>query len=251
MNRPTLLDDRGRDARQNSRSEARRTQDQGEPTPVVEVRTSPIPVPGASLVYDSARYCPIADGPCCRTPMTMIMTTIATTTIRGARFRSVQCGKSKPQGVSCAEVRLTPRRKREPRGVSCKQSWKRSSVGSERTRAPSSLRTECSCSRRMPGSRLRWCVIVERVPIGKGMAGLAAERNEPVSTCNIQSDNSGNVNAGAKQTGCRRRDVVPIRNAWGDAVGCTRDRRPPRAHVLRNRGLAAAGRGPGLAPSAE
>src|SRR5436853_1979399 len=30
--------------------------------------------------------------------------------------------------------------------------------------------------------------IVSRVPIGKGMAGLAFERNEPVSSCNIQSD---------------------------------------------------------------
>jgi len=61
--------------------------------------------------------------------------------------------------------------------------------------------------------------IVERVPIGKGMAGLAAERNEPVSTCNIQSDNSGNVNAGAKQTDVGGAIVVPIRNGLGDAVG--------------------------------
>jgi L-methionine (R)-S-oxide reductase len=61
--------------------------------------------------------------------------------------------------------------------------------------------------------------IVERVPIGKGMAGLAAERNEPVSTCNIQSDNSGDVNAGAKQTDVGGAIVVPIRNGLGDAVG--------------------------------
>lgn len=27
--------------------------------------------------------------------------------------------------------------------------------------------------------------IITRVPLGKGMAGLAAERNEPVSKCNI------------------------------------------------------------------
>jgi L-methionine (R)-S-oxide reductase len=61
--------------------------------------------------------------------------------------------------------------------------------------------------------------IVERVPIGKGMAGLAAERNEPVSACNIQSDDSGDVNAGAKQTGVGGAIVVPIRNGLGGAVG--------------------------------
>src|SRR5262245_38680247 len=35
--------------------------------------------------------------------------------------------------------------------------------------------------------------IVQRVPRGKGMAGLAYEQNEPISTCNIQTDDSGRV----------------------------------------------------------
>jgi L-methionine (R)-S-oxide reductase len=61
--------------------------------------------------------------------------------------------------------------------------------------------------------------IVERVPIGKGMAGLAAERNEPVSSCNIQSDGSGDVKAGAKQSGVGGAIVVPIRDDLGRAVG--------------------------------
>lgn len=61
--------------------------------------------------------------------------------------------------------------------------------------------------------------IVSRVPIGKGMAGLAAERNEPVSSCNIQSDETGNVKAGARQTGVGGAIVVPIRNLRGEAVG--------------------------------
>ena len=61
--------------------------------------------------------------------------------------------------------------------------------------------------------------IVSRVPIGKGMAGLAAERNEPVSSCNIQSDESGNVQAGAKATGINGAIVVPVRNSSGAAVG--------------------------------
>lgn len=61
--------------------------------------------------------------------------------------------------------------------------------------------------------------IVARVPIGKGMAGLAAERNEPVSSCNIQSDETGNVKAGARDTGVNGAIVVPIRNERGEASG--------------------------------
>ncbi len=61
--------------------------------------------------------------------------------------------------------------------------------------------------------------IVSRVPIGKGMAGLAAERNEPVSTCNIQTDESGDVESGAKNTGVNGAIVVPIRNREGEACG--------------------------------
>src|SRR5829696_4509032 len=61
--------------------------------------------------------------------------------------------------------------------------------------------------------------IVSIVPIGKGMAGLAAERNEPVSSCNIQSDDTGNVKSGARQTGVGGAMVVPIRNSRGEAIG--------------------------------
>jgi signal transduction protein with GAF and PtsI domain len=41
---------------------------------------------------------------------------------------------------------------------------------------------------------------VRSVPIGKGMAGIAAERREPVQVCNLQSDASGVVRPGAKMT---------------------------------------------------
>ena len=61
--------------------------------------------------------------------------------------------------------------------------------------------------------------IVAKVPIGKGMAGLAAERNEPVSNCNIQADRTGDVQPGAKQIGVGGAVVVPIRNRGGNAVG--------------------------------
>ena len=59
---------------------------------------------------------------------------------------------------------------------------------------------------------------VERVPVGKGMAGLAVERKEPVSVCNLQTDASGNARPGAKATGMEGALVVPI--LMGDkAVG--------------------------------
>jgi L-methionine (R)-S-oxide reductase len=52
--------------------------------------------------------------------------------------------------------------------------------------------------------------LVRRVPVGKGMAGLAVERREPVSACNIQTDASGDVRPGAKATGLQGSIVVPI-----------------------------------------
>jgi L-methionine (R)-S-oxide reductase len=52
--------------------------------------------------------------------------------------------------------------------------------------------------------------IVATVPIGKGMAGLAAERAEPVSVCNIQTDDSGDVRPGARATGLEGAIAVPM-----------------------------------------
>ncbi|MBI3768680.1 MAG: GAF domain-containing protein [Deltaproteobacteria bacterium] len=61
--------------------------------------------------------------------------------------------------------------------------------------------------------------IVRRVPVGKGMAGLAAERNAPVSSCNIQVDTTGDVRPGARQTGVNGAIVVPIRDDAGAVRG--------------------------------
>jgi putative methionine-R-sulfoxide reductase with GAF domain len=38
------------------------------------------------------------------------------------------------------------------------------------------------------------------IPIGKGMAGIAAERREPVQVCNLQTDESGVARPSAKDT---------------------------------------------------
>ncbi|MBS1833303.1 MAG: GAF domain-containing protein [Acidobacteria bacterium] len=61
---------------------------------------------------------------------------------------------------------------------------------------------------------------VQLVPVGKGMAGLAVERNEPVTACNIQTDTTGDVRSGAKATGLQGAIALPIRNPQGQAVGC-------------------------------
>jgi len=41
---------------------------------------------------------------------------------------------------------------------------------------------------------------VATIPVGKGMAGIAAERRQPVQVCNLQTDTSGVVRPDAKLT---------------------------------------------------
>ena len=50
---------------------------------------------------------------------------------------------------------------------------------------------------------------IRTIPIGKGMAGLAAERRAPVDTCNLQTDTTGDVRPGAKATGLQGSICVP------------------------------------------
>lgn len=52
--------------------------------------------------------------------------------------------------------------------------------------------------------------IAERIPFGKGMAGICAERREPVTVCNLQTDDSGVVRPGAKETAVAGALVVPL-----------------------------------------
>jgi L-methionine (R)-S-oxide reductase len=61
--------------------------------------------------------------------------------------------------------------------------------------------------------------VVRLVPVGKGMAGMAQERNEPVCSCNLQQDSSSDIPAGAKATGVNGAIVVPVRDPNGTAVG--------------------------------
>ena len=50
---------------------------------------------------------------------------------------------------------------------------------------------------------------IRRIPVGKGLAGLAAERREPVTVCNIQDDASGQTRPGARATGMEGAITVP------------------------------------------
>ncbi len=57
--------------------------------------------------------------------------------------------------------------------------------------------------------------IVKRVPRGKGMAGLAFERNAAISTCNIQTDASGQVRPGARAVNAQAAVALPVQDAKG------------------------------------
>jgi len=57
--------------------------------------------------------------------------------------------------------------------------------------------------------------LVRRVPRGKGMAGLAFERGEPVSTCNIQTDTTGQVRPGARMVGAQAGVALPVLDVEG------------------------------------
>ena len=60
---------------------------------------------------------------------------------------------------------------------------------------------------------------VQTIPVGKGMAGLAAERREPVQVCNLQTDASGDVRPAAKDTKMEGAVASPMFDAEGELVG--------------------------------
>jgi len=51
---------------------------------------------------------------------------------------------------------------------------------------------------------------VRAIPVGKGMAGLAAQRRQPVQVCNLQTDDSGVAKPGAKLTEMKGSIAVPM-----------------------------------------
>jgi putative methionine-R-sulfoxide reductase with GAF domain len=51
---------------------------------------------------------------------------------------------------------------------------------------------------------------VKSIPVGKGMAGIAAERKQPVQICNLQTDASGVAKPSAKETKMEGSITVPM-----------------------------------------
>lgn len=75
------------------------------------------------------------------------------------------------------------------------------------------LSLECQIG--VPDSLLEKIAII---PFGKGIAGVAAERGEPVELCNLQQDLEGIAKVGARQTGVSGSLAVPIFSPGGRRV---------------------------------
>ncbi len=60
--------------------------------------------------------------------------------------------------------------------------------------------------------------VIAHIPRGKGMAGLAWERNAPVSTCNLKTDTTGDVRPGAKAVNAQAAVALPVHHN-GQVVG--------------------------------
>lgn len=52
--------------------------------------------------------------------------------------------------------------------------------------------------------------IVAHVAHGKGMAGAAQVKKQPVQTCNLQTDDSGTIKPGAKAVGAQAAIALPV-----------------------------------------
>lgn len=57
------------------------------------------------------------------------------------------------------------------------------------------------------------------IPKGKGMAGLAWERDRPVSTCNLKTDTTGDVRPGAKAVNANAALAIPVHDTGGALRG--------------------------------
>src|SRR5215510_13483188 len=57
--------------------------------------------------------------------------------------------------------------------------------------------------------------ITARIPLGKGMAGLAWEHDKAISTCNLKEDASGAVKPGAKAVDAKAAVALPIHGGEG------------------------------------
>jgi len=57
--------------------------------------------------------------------------------------------------------------------------------------------------------------IVAQVPHGKGMAGVAQVKKQPVQTCNLQTDETGHIKPGAKAVDAQAAIALPVLDETG------------------------------------
>lgn len=57
------------------------------------------------------------------------------------------------------------------------------------------------------------------IPVGKGLAGLAAERRSCVTVCNLQDDTTGQARPAARTTGMEGAITAPCLGSDGSVVG--------------------------------
>jgi L-methionine (R)-S-oxide reductase len=61
--------------------------------------------------------------------------------------------------------------------------------------------------------------VTRSIPHGKGMAGLAWQRDAPVHTCNLKSDETGDVRPGAKAVDANAAVALPVHGEAGAVRG--------------------------------
>jgi hypothetical protein len=57
--------------------------------------------------------------------------------------------------------------------------------------------------------------VTARIPLGKGMAGLAWQHDKPFSTCNLKEDASGAVKPGARAVDGKAAVALPVHESSG------------------------------------
>ena len=57
--------------------------------------------------------------------------------------------------------------------------------------------------------------VTAKIPLGKGMAGLAWQHDRPISTCNLQEDASGAVKPGARAVDGKAAVALPVHESSG------------------------------------
>jgi L-methionine (R)-S-oxide reductase len=57
--------------------------------------------------------------------------------------------------------------------------------------------------------------VTAKIPLGKGMAGLAWQHDKPISTCNLQEDATGAVKPGARAVDGKAAVALPVHESSG------------------------------------